>query len=182
VVLIKFILQIKLSSNSIQITLGFQMKCIKAMWLVGWFVYSCCSHLEHRASVKRFVSLQFLNLRHSVGLLERVISPSQGRYLTQTQNKHKQTSMPQVRFEPMIPAYERAKTVHALDRAAIKAMCMYKKRYRLLLLQMSHQFSTNTPVQSEHFCQCSTSVSLPKSVSVFRKHVRKVCYTASSFL
>jgi hypothetical protein len=56
-----------------------------------WYglVYSNCSHLEHRASVKRFVSLQFLNLRHSVGLLGRVISPSQGRYLTQTQNKHR---------------------------------------------------------------------------------------------
>jgi hypothetical protein len=47
-------------------------------------VYSCCSHLERRASVKRFVSLQFLNLRHSVGLLGRVISPSQRRYLTKT--------------------------------------------------------------------------------------------------
>jgi hypothetical protein len=55
----------------------------------GWLVYSCCSHLEHSASVKRFVSLQFLNLRHSVGLLGRVISPSQGRYLTQTQNIHR---------------------------------------------------------------------------------------------
>jgi hypothetical protein len=60
--------------------------------------------------VKRFVSLQFLNLRHSVVLLGRVISPSQGRYLTQT-------SMPRVGFEPTIPAFERAKTVHALDRA-----------------------------------------------------------------
>jgi hypothetical protein len=56
-------------------------------WLTGWLAYSCCSHLEHRASVERFVSLKFLNLRHSVGLLGRVISPSQGRYLTQTQNK-----------------------------------------------------------------------------------------------
>jgi hypothetical protein len=53
-------------------------------WLVGWLVYSCCSHLEPRASVKRFVLLQFLNVRHSVGLLGRVISPSQGRYLTHT--------------------------------------------------------------------------------------------------
>jgi hypothetical protein len=44
--------------------------------------------LEHRASVKRFVSLQSLNLGHPVGLLGRVISPSQGHYLTQTQNKH----------------------------------------------------------------------------------------------
>jgi hypothetical protein len=40
-----------------------------------------------------------------------MISPSQSRYLTQT-------SMPRVRFEPTIPALERVKTVHALDRAA----------------------------------------------------------------
>jgi hypothetical protein len=86
---------------------------------IDWLVYSCCSHLDHRASVKRFVSLQFLNLRHSVGLLELVISPSQGRYLTQTQNKHRQTSMPREGFEPTIPAFERAKTIHDLDRAAI---------------------------------------------------------------
>jgi hypothetical protein len=85
---------------------------------IACLVYSCCSHLEHRASVKRFVSLQFLNLRRSVELFGRVISPSQGRYLTQTQNKHKQTSMLRVGFEPTIPAFERAKTVHGLDRAA----------------------------------------------------------------
>jgi hypothetical protein len=29
-----------------------------------------------------------------------------------------QTSMPRVGFEPTIPAFERAKTIHALDRAA----------------------------------------------------------------
>jgi hypothetical protein len=39
------------------------------------FFYSCWSHMEHRASVKRFVSLQFLNLRQSIGLLRRRISP-----------------------------------------------------------------------------------------------------------
>jgi hypothetical protein len=44
--------------------------------------------LEHRASVKRFVSLQFLNLRQSVGLLGRVISSSQGLYLNTGQQKH----------------------------------------------------------------------------------------------
>jgi hypothetical protein len=37
---------------------------------------------------------------------------------TRTQNKRKQASMPWVGFEPTIPAFERAKTVHALDRAA----------------------------------------------------------------
>jgi hypothetical protein len=47
-------------------------------------ICSCCSHLEHRASVKFFVSLQFINLRQSVGLLGREISPTQGRYLHRT--------------------------------------------------------------------------------------------------
>jgi hypothetical protein len=37
---------------------------------------------------------------------------------TQTQNKRTQTSMPQVGFEPTTPVFERAKSVHALDRAS----------------------------------------------------------------
>jgi hypothetical protein len=45
------------------------------------YFFFCFSHLEHRTSVKRFVSLQFLNLTQSVRLLGRGISPSQGRYL-----------------------------------------------------------------------------------------------------
>jgi hypothetical protein len=36
---------------------------------------------------------------------------------TQTQNKHIQTSMPQVGFEPMVSVFEQVKTVRALDRA-----------------------------------------------------------------
>jgi hypothetical protein len=36
---------------------------------------------------------------------------------TQTQTKRSQTSMPWVGFEPTIPAFVRAKAVHALDRA-----------------------------------------------------------------
>jgi hypothetical protein len=53
----------------------------------GWLVvYSCCSHLDHRASMKLAVSRHFQILRHSVGLLGRVISPSQGHYLTQRIN------------------------------------------------------------------------------------------------
>jgi hypothetical protein len=46
------------------------------------------------------------------------ISLSQGRYLTQTQNKHKQPSTPWVGFEPTIPVFEQAKIFHALDREA----------------------------------------------------------------
>jgi hypothetical protein len=48
--------------------------------------YSCCSHLQHMASVKYFVLLQFLNLRQE--LLGRGIRTTQGRYIhrtTQTQ-------------------------------------------------------------------------------------------------
>jgi hypothetical protein len=37
---------------------------------------------------------------------------------TQTQNKRTKTSMSGVGFEPTIPVFERAKTVHALHRAA----------------------------------------------------------------
>jgi hypothetical protein len=39
--------------------------------------------------LETFFLLQFLNLRNSVGLLGWVIRPSHGRYLTQTQNKHR---------------------------------------------------------------------------------------------
>jgi hypothetical protein len=37
---------------------------------------------------------------------------------TQTQNKRTQISMTRVEIEPTIPVFERAKTVHALHRAA----------------------------------------------------------------
>jgi hypothetical protein len=49
------------------------------------------------------------------------VSPSQGRYLhtgQHKQNKRTQTSMSQMGFQPTIPVFERAKIVHALDRAA----------------------------------------------------------------
>jgi hypothetical protein len=53
----------------------------------------------------------------SVGILGRRISPSQGRYLHTEQYKYVQTSIPRVGFETTISLFERAKTVHALDRA-----------------------------------------------------------------
>jgi hypothetical protein len=69
--------------------------------------------------------IQFRNhFSQTVGLLGRVISPSECRHLNKGQHKHKinaythQTSMPWVRFEPTIPGSERAKTVPALHRAA----------------------------------------------------------------
>jgi hypothetical protein len=62
----------------------------------------------------------FLIYTQSVELLGRGISPSHGRYLHTEQHEHKRTqiSMPRVGFEPTIPVFERANTIHALDRAA----------------------------------------------------------------
>jgi hypothetical protein len=57
----------------------------------------------------------------SVGLLGRGISPSQGLCLHTGQHKHNKrtyTSVCGVGFKPTTPVFERAKTVHALDRAA----------------------------------------------------------------
>jgi hypothetical protein len=65
---------------------------------------------------------QFLDLFiQSIGHLGRGISPSKGRYLHTGQHKHRinaHASMPQVGFQPTIPVFERARTVHALDRAS----------------------------------------------------------------
>jgi hypothetical protein len=65
--------------------------------------------------------LSFLNL-YTVGRTpwtedQPLARPLPAHRATQTQNKRTQTSMPQVGFEPTIPVFERAKTVHALDRA-----------------------------------------------------------------
>jgi hypothetical protein len=66
----------------------------------------------------------FLIYSQSVGLLGRVISPSQGLYLYTGHHKHRintythQISMLWVGFEPTITASEPAKTVHDLDRSA----------------------------------------------------------------
>jgi hypothetical protein len=59
----------------------------------------------------------------SVGLLGRGISPLPAHRTARTQNKRTQTSMPQVAFEPTIPLFERAKTVHALEFAATVIGC-----------------------------------------------------------
>jgi hypothetical protein len=67
--------------------------------------------LEHRASVKRFVSLEFLNPKR-IGRTPWTGDHPVARPLpTQTQNKRTQTSMPWVGFEPMIPAFERGQFV-----------------------------------------------------------------------
>jgi hypothetical protein len=59
----------------------------------------------------------FLVYTQSVGPLGRGSSRRKG--ATYFQNKRTKTSMPRVGLEPTIPVFERVKTVHALDRAAI---------------------------------------------------------------
>jgi hypothetical protein len=101
---VKSVSDVKLSLGRLRTSLSFEMRrsggnyCLLLQDSIHYLVsitrlaslvYSCCSYLEHNASVKRVVSLQYLNLRHSVSLLGRVISPSQSRYLTEIQNKHR---------------------------------------------------------------------------------------------
>jgi hypothetical protein len=64
---------------SIYVCLSVYLSICLYIGLSGWLagcLSVCCSHLEHRASVKRFVSLQFFNLGQSVELLGRGISPT----------------------------------------------------------------------------------------------------------
>jgi hypothetical protein len=90
------------------------------------FQMSFSPHVPHFGACSDFGAwgwfLSFLIILQTVGLLERVLSSSQGLYLYTGQHKHRkththQTSMPWVGFEPTIPVSERAKTVYALDRS-----------------------------------------------------------------
>jgi hypothetical protein len=66
---------------------------------------------------------QFLHIFYTVGKTswtgdQPVARPFPAHRTARTQNKRIQTTMRQVRFEPTIPAFERAKKVYAPDRAA----------------------------------------------------------------
>jgi hypothetical protein len=62
-------------------------------------------------------TFQFLD-SYTAGKTQPITRPLSTHRTTQTQKKRIQTSMPRVRFKPMIPLFERAKKVHALVRAA----------------------------------------------------------------
>jgi hypothetical protein len=107
-------------------------------------LYSCCSNLEHRASVKFFISLQFPNLRQSVGLHERRISPPEARYLhrkTQTQHKMRRRSISLEGFEPAIPTLEWVKIFYALEcdrllQRVVVGHCLYLKKEQFNLRRL----------------------------------------------
>jgi hypothetical protein len=110
------------------------VNCHTVMWYhaTRW---GCTSRSPHTSAIRAYVSkisfsmalpghsgpcplVQFRNhFSQTVGLLGRVISPSQGRYLNTGQHRCRinvythQTFMPWVGFEPIIPASGREKTV-----------------------------------------------------------------------
>jgi hypothetical protein len=62
---------------------------------------------------------QFHNSIHNPWTREQPVArPLPAHMTAQTQNKRTETTMPQVGVEPTIPVFERAKTVHDIDRAA----------------------------------------------------------------
>jgi hypothetical protein len=87
--------------------------------LVLFLAYTSTRKMEANVPLKR--PLTFSGLR-----VYRIISQKLELFIiylfthrtTQTHNNRTQTSMPLVGFEHTIPVFERAKTVHALDRAA----------------------------------------------------------------
>jgi hypothetical protein len=86
----------------------------------------------------------------------------QGRYLhtgQHKQNKRTQVFMPRVEFEPTIPVFERAKTVHALDRAAT---VIGRTPSSTGLITMIIRFSKKLPVQAT----ITTGIILPKASSI----------------
>jgi hypothetical protein len=52
--------------------------------------------------------------------------------------------MPLVGFDPTIQAFERAKTVHAIDSAAILIGCHPSNIYKIKIFSVKHQRSTTT--------------------------------------
>jgi hypothetical protein len=73
------------------------------------FLFLCCFlllALEYRSSVKRFVSLQFLNPKTDGMTLWAGDQPVARQLPTKTQNKRTQTSMPRMGLEPTIPVFE----------------------------------------------------------------------------
>jgi hypothetical protein len=89
--------------------------------------------------------IQFRNhFSQTVGLLGRVISPSQGLSLNTGQYKQRingytrQTAMLELGFEPTIPASKQENTVHALDRAAT-VTCLLLIRFIRINLKLNNE-------------------------------------------
>jgi hypothetical protein len=107
-----------------------------------------------------------------------VARPPRTRRTTQTQNKRTQTSMPQVGFEPTIPVFKRAKTVHALDReVSMKGeVCNYsirvQNKHRILtFLKSNHYIQWFLSLREEHRLKVTENTILRVSSGPVREDV-----------
>jgi hypothetical protein len=91
------------------------------------YIYTSIFFVHLSMAVQPFVGpsplVDFRNLFYTNGRTpwtgdQPVARPLPTHRTTQAQNKRTQTPMPQMGFEPTMPVFEWAKTVHALDRAA----------------------------------------------------------------
>jgi hypothetical protein len=110
------------------VTLRWCILCNFTNGLSLW-LFVCLSVYGSTILCLTLASFQFPNPIHTVGRTPRtgnqpITRPLPTHRTTPTQNKRTQTSMPRVGSEPTIPVSERAKTVHALDRAAtVTGLC-----------------------------------------------------------
>jgi hypothetical protein len=113
-----------------------------------------------------------------VGLILWGISPSQGHYQhrTQPQNKCTQTSMLWVGFEPKIPAFERAKTVHALDRAAT----VIGWNWRIVVRFSELAWHTQTELKGNHMGRTHVTILVSSHLPIGSYSFSYYCVTVTS--
>jgi hypothetical protein len=92
-----------------------------------------------------------------------VARPLPKRRTTQTQNKRTKTSMPWVGFEPTIPAFKRANTVHVVHRAAT-VICVWWYNRR----KPDHFPSKHTDISPEFIQKRENSSSPSKYIHLVR--------------
>jgi hypothetical protein len=92
-----------------------------------------------------------------------VARPLPAQRTARTQNKHTRTSMSQVGFETMIPAFERVKTVYVIDCAAAVISVIQYTPSKLILLNPSLLFPPNYSVSfaCDHFRYCKERSASP---------------------
>jgi hypothetical protein len=98
--------------------LQFYYKCINGIYIPIYLsIYGCTVLLLDLGRFFSFLILYTVGRTSWTGN-QPVARPLPNHRTTQTQNKCTQTSILWVGFEPTIPAFERGKTVHTLDRSA----------------------------------------------------------------
>jgi hypothetical protein len=100
---------------------------------------------------------------------------------TQTHNISTQTSMPWVGFEPTIPVFERAKTVHALDRAAtvIGPLLFF---FFILYLPIYNLLDRNKVISKCGICLCLEGGNYPAVVHIHFKYLSPLASVSRVFV